>query len=431
MKTLYLIFILVLASGCSEDAKLSVLYGYGLKPKLPEPTESFIPTIQVASAVGWPEGKKPTPAPGIKIVRLADNLDHPRWLYVLPNNDLLVAETDAPPSQESGGIKNWLMGIYMQQAGSHKPSANRITLLRDADNDGIAEIKSTFLENLNSPFGIALINNELFIANADNIVRYPYEKGVLKITGQGTKLIDLPSGINHHWTKNIIASEDGKRVYVSVGSNSNIAENGMDKEVGRAAIWEVDIDTGKAKIFAQGLRNPNGMAWTDQGKTLWAVVNERDEMGHDLVPDYLTSVKKDGFYGWPYSYFGANVDIRVQPQRPDLVKKAIIADYALGSHTASLGLVITEKNGLPKQFQNGAFIGQHGSWNRIPFSGYKVIFVPFNNGSPSGMPIDILTGFLSDRDEAYGRPVGVTIDKRGTLFVADDVGNTVWGLTSN
>jgi glucose/arabinose dehydrogenase len=426
-----LILILISQSGCTEEAKLSVLDGSGLNPILPEPIESVIPTVLIAPAIGWPEGKMPSPPPGTKVTPFAKDLEHPRWLYVLPNNDVLVAESDAPEKESTWSPQTWLMGLFMKKAGSHRSSANRITLLRDTDNDGIADVRSPFLENLNSPFGMTLINNRLFVANADAIVHFPYTAGELKSSGQGVKLIDLPSGINHHWTKNIIASDDGKRLYASVGSNSNIGENGMEVEEGRAAIWEVDINSGKGMIFAQGLRNPNGMAWTDQGKVLWTVVNERDEIGSDLVPDYLTSVKKGGFYGWPYSYFGANVDSRVQPQRPELVSKSIKPDYALGPHTASLGLVISEKNALPAQFQNGAFVGQHGSWNRKPFSGYKVLFIPFKNNKPVGMPVDVLTGFLSYKNEAYGRPVGVVIDNKGKLLVADDVGNTVWSLSSN
>jgi glucose/arabinose dehydrogenase len=361
----------------------------------------------------------------------ARELVHPRWLYVLPNGDVLVAETNAPPKPEDGkGIKGWIMGIVMGRAGAGVPSANRISLLRDADGDGIAEMRTIFLQGLNSPFGMALIDDKLYVANADVIMRFPYREGATQISEAGTKVVDLPGGpINHHWTKNIIASQDGKKLYATVGSNSNVAENGMENEVHRAAILEVDLATSTSRVFAAGLRNPNGMDWQPQTGKLWTVVNERDEIGGDLVPDYLTSVRDGGFYGWPYSYYGQHVDERVKPQRPDLVAAAIAPDYALGPHTASLGLTFYDAKLLPAQYTNGAFVGQHGSWNRKPRSGYKVVFVPFDQGKPHGMPQDILTGFVNADGEALGRPVGVVVDKAGALLVADDVGNTIWRVT--
>jgi glucose/arabinose dehydrogenase len=328
------------------------------------------------------------------------------------------------------GIKGWFMKKAMKKAGSAVPSANRIRLLRDADDDGVAETKEVFLERLHSPFGMALVGDTLYVANCDAIMRYPYVNGATRITAPGEKFADLPGlPLNHHWTKNIIASPDGTKLYATVGSNSNVAEKGMEIETGRAAIWEFDLASGRGRLFATGLRNPNGMDWERQTGTLWTVVNERDELGNGLVPDYLTSVRDGGFYGWPYSYFGAHVDTRVKPQRPNLVAKALVPDYGLGSHTASLGLVFYHGRALPDRYRGGAFIGQHGSWNRSPPIGYKVVFVPFGSGRPNGPPEDILTGFLSNDGDALGRPVGVIVDQRGALLVADDVGNVVWRVS--
>jgi len=342
-------------------------------------------------------------------------------VYVLPNADVLVAETNAPPRPESEkGIRGRVMKLVMKRAGAAVPSVNRITLLRDADGDGVAETRSAFLEGLNSPFGMALVGDALYVANTDAIVRFDYQRGQTRISGPGTKLVDLPAGPrNHHWTKNLIASRDGKKLYATVGSNSNVAEHGMEEEAGRAAIWEVDIASGRHRVMATGLRNPNGLGWEPHSGVLWTVVNERDEIGSDLVPDYLTSVRDGAFYGWPYSYYGQHVDERVEPQRPDLVAQAVKPDYALGAHVAPLGLAFSK---------DGAFIGQHGSWNRRPPSGYNVVFVPFKDGEPSGLPVEVLWGFLSPEGEAYGRPVGVALDRRGALLVADDVGNAVWRL---
>jgi hypothetical protein len=365
------------------------------------------------------------------VTAFATQLDHPRWLYVLPNGDVLVAETNAPPKPEDGkGIKGRVMKAMQKRAGAGVPSANRITLLRDAQGDGVAETRTVFIKDLHSPFGMELVGNDFYVADSDAVLKFHYTPGATEIAEPGVKIVDLPAGpLNHHWTKNLIASPDGSRLYVTVGSNSNAAENGIDKEQGRAAIWEVDTKTGQHREFATGLRNPNGLAWEPQTGALWTVVNERDELGSDLVPDYLTSVVDGAFYGWPYSYYGQHVDDRVKPQRPDLVATARKPDYALGPHTASLGLVYNESQALPAPFGAGMFIGQHGSWNRKPLSGYKVVFVPFSNGRPSGNAVDVLTGFVNDEGHAYGRPVGVEIDKHGALLVADDVGNTVWRVS--
>jgi glucose/arabinose dehydrogenase len=419
---------------CAESAKLPFSAGVGAEPALPQPNKTLIPTVDIAPAKGWPAGMTPVAASGLKVVAFANGLDHPRWLYVLPNGDVLVAETNRPPVPEGsnrGGLRKWLMKRVMARAGAAVPSANRITLLRDADGDGVAETRSAFLQELNSPFGMALVDNDLFVANADAIVRFPYTAGADALDSRaGVKVVDLPAGINHHWTKNLLASRDGTRLYATVGSNSNIGENGMAAEKGRAAIWEVDPKTGTKRLFASGLRNPNGLAWEPRTGALWTVVNERDELGSDLVPDYLTSVVDGGFYGWPYSYWGQHVDARVQPPRPDLVATAIKPDYAIGTHVAPLGLTTSEGAALPPRYASGMIIGQHGSWNRRPFSGYSVVFVPFRDGKPSGLPSDILTGFVNANGEAYGRPVGVAIDKRGALLVADDVGNTIWAVSS-
>ena len=406
--------------------------GFGPNPDLPKPSKQLIPTVQVAPVERWAGDAKPTVPAGFAIHALARDLDHPRWMHVLPNGDVLVAETNAPPKPEdSKGIKGKIMQMTMKKAGAGTPTANRITLLRGIDANGLAQTRTVFMQGLNSPFGMALVGKDLYIANADALVRVPYEEGQSEITAKPVKVMDLPGGpINHHWTKNVVASPDGKFLYVSVGSNSNVAENGMGAEEGRAAIWQYEIATGKPRIFASGLRNPNGMAWQPTSKALWTTVNERDEIGDELVPDYMTSVKDGGFYGWPYSYYGQHVDQRVKPPRPELVAKAIAPDYALGAHTASLGLAFYDGKLFPASYQGGAFIGQHGSWNRKPFSGYKVIFVPFADGKPSGPPQDFVSGFLDRKGNARGRPVGVALDKEGALLVADDVGNVIWRVTT-
>lgn len=421
----------VVLGACTNASTFSENNGVGSRPLLPEPDRSLIPTVNVVEAVGWSEGELPTPAAGTAVTPFAKGLDHPRWLHVLPNGDVLVAETNAPPRPDDGkGIKGWFFKRYQKKAGGAVPSANRISLLRDADGDGTAETRTALLTNLNSPFGMALVGDTLYIANSDAIVKVAYKAGITEMRDTPQKVADLPGGtLNHHWTKGLIASPDGRKLYAAVGSNSNVAEHGMDQEEGRAAIWEIDVQTGASRVFATGLRNPVGMAWEPVTGALWTSVNERDELGNDLVPDYITSVRDGGFYGWPYSYYGQHVDDRVEPRRPDLVAKAIAPDYALGSHTASLGLAHSGANDLPPAFKEGMFVGQHGSWNRKPRSGYKVIFVPFVNGQPSGLPVDVLTGFVRDDGEAMGRPVGVAIDKRGGLLVADDVGNTIWRVT--
>ncbi len=423
---------LVTLTACSHEANLEVSEGTGPNPKLPPPESSLIPTVNIAPATGWANGAQPVAAEKTVVNRFAEQLDHPRWLYVLPNGDVLVAETNAPPKPEDGkGIKGWIMKKVMKKAGAGVKSANRITLLRDTDGDGHADKRVAFLEGMHSPFGMVLVEGYLYVANTDAVVRYPYHEGDTQITSSAETVLALPAGpINHHWTKNIIASRDQRKLYVTVGSNSNVAENGIDKEQGRAAIWELDLASAKHRIFASGLRNPNGMAWEPDSGMLWTVVNERDELGSDLVPDYMTSVEDGGFYGWPFSYYGTHVDARVKPQRPDLVAGAIVPDYALGPHTACLGLVQSRGTSLPEQFNNGMFIGQHGSWNREPHSGYKVIFVPFSKGKPSGPPLDVLSGFLSADNKAQGRPVGVALAKGGALLVADDVGNIIWRVSA-
>jgi glucose/arabinose dehydrogenase len=417
-------------SGCGESAQLTLAEGMGPQPVLPPPNPSLIPTIDVAPATGWSNGGGPTAADGLTVEAFARDLDHPRWLYVLPNGDVLVAETNAPERPEDRkGIKGAIMGIAMKKAGSATPSANRITLLRDSDGDGEPELRTTFIEGLTSPFGMALVGDVFYVANTDSLVRFPYRSGATTVSTPGERVVELPGGeINHHWTKNVVANRDGTRLYVTVGSNSNVGERGLAVEQQRAAILEIDPATGRTAVYASGLRNPNGLAWEPSTGTLWTVVNERDEIGSDLVPDYLTSVVRGGFYGWPYSYFGAHVDERVEPPNPDLVAAARVPDYALGPHTASLGLVFYSGDALA-EYRGGAFIAQHGSWNRRPPSGYRVIFVPFGGGRPQGMARDVLTGFLTDDGDARGRPVGLAVDSTGALLVADDVGNTVWRVT--
>ena len=420
-------------AGCNDPQDTRTAeQSYGASPTLPAPQSSLIPTINVATATSWPAGGKPVAASGMAVNAFASGLAHPRTVYVLPNADVLVAESNAPPKPDDGkGIRGWAQKLVQKQAGAVTPSANRIVLLRDADGDGIAETRSVFISGLHSPFGMVLVGHDFYVADTDAIMKFPYREGDTKIDAPGVKLADLPAGrINHHWTKDLTASPDGAKLYATVGSNSNVGENGIEAETNRAGVLEIDRASGQSRVFASGLRNPNGPSWQPQSGELWVTVNERDELGDDLVPDYMTSVKDGAFYGWPYSYYGQNVDVRMQPQRPDLVAKAIAPDYALGAHTASLGLTFNTGTQFPQEMQGGAFIGQHGSWNRKPRSGYKVIFVPFKDGKPSGKPQDVLTGFLNDKGEAQGRPVGVRIDSKGALLVADDVGNTVWRVTA-
>ncbi|WP_368566260.1 sorbosone dehydrogenase family protein [Pseudoxanthomonas sp. UTMC 1351] len=414
--------------GCAQHP--GAVVETGPQPVLPAPDKQQIPTVNIAPAVGWPQRAAPAPASGLAVAPFAKDLDHPRWLYVLPNGDVLVAETNAPPKPAEKGLRAWFMKRAMKKAGAGVPSANRITLLRDADGDGVAETRSVFLQNLFSPFGMALIGDQLYVANADAVVRFPYRQGDRSISAAPVKVADLPGGpINHHWTKSLVASADGKRLYVGVGSNSNVGENGMENEVDRAAVLEIDVATGHRRVFASGLRNPVGLAWEPKTGALFAVVNERDEIGDYLVPDYLTSVREGAFYGWPYSYYGKNADERVKPPHPDLVARAVVPDYALGAHVAALGLEFYTGHLLPEKHRGGAFIGLHGSWNRSEPAGYKVVFVPFVDGRPQGEIQDVLTGFLDDKGNARGRPVGVVTDKAGALLVADDVGNIVWRVT--
>jgi glucose/arabinose dehydrogenase len=407
--------------------------GYGPNPALPKPNRTLLPTVKVSDVVGWPAGVTPRAPAGFRVQPFATGLDHPRWLLVLPNGDVLVAESNKPPGNDKPkGIKGFFETMLMKKAGAGVPSADRVTLLRDADHDGVAELKTPFLTNLYSPFGMALVGGTLYVANADAIVAFPYTDGQTRITAAPRKVTDLPGGpINHHWTKNILASQDGTKLFATVGSNSNVGENGIDAETDRAAILEVDLATGTRRVFASGLRNPNGLGWNPANGELWTAVNERDELGNDLVPDYMTAVREGGFYGWPYSYYGRHVDKRVKDQdrRPDLVERAIVPDYALGAHTASLGLTFYEGTSFPTRYRGGVFVGQHGSWNRKPQSGYKVVFVPFSGGKPAGGVEDFLTEFLDANGKAQGRPVGVTVDMSGALLVADDVGNAVWRVS--
>jgi glucose/arabinose dehydrogenase len=422
-----------LACACADTAQLPETATVGPNPTLPAPTTSLVPTVKVAPAKGWSGNAHPIPAAGLAVNAFASGFAHPRWVYVLPNGDILVAETASPPKPEDGGggLKATFMKFFMKKAGSAVPSANRITLLRDTDGDGVAELKTPFIENLRSPFGMALVGDQLYVANADSVVRYPYRAGETRISAAPTKVADLPAGRNHHWTKSLVASRDGSKLYVGVGSNSNVAEHGMGEEENRAAIAEIDARTGVSRTFASGLRNPVGIAWEPTSWRLWAVVNERDELGSDLVPDYLTSITEGAFYGWPWSYYGQKVDDRVKPPRPEMVARAVKPDYALGNHVAPLGLTFADGAALGPRFAGGAFVGEHGSWNRSPRSGYKVVFVRFENGRPVGVPVDVLTGFLNAEEEAQGRPVGVAIDKRGGLLVADDVGNVIWRVSAN
>lgn len=425
-------------AGCGDSSKLPEQASTGPTPTIPAPNQTVIPTVDIAPAKGWSGGAQPKAAANLTVSAFATGLDHPRWLYVLPNGDVLAAESNAPANRpdDSKGVKGWIYRTVQGWAGAGVRSPDRIMLLRDKNGDGIAETHTVFLKNLHSPFGMALIGDDLYVANTDAVMRFKYQDGATEITTPGTKVADLPAGpINHHWTKNIIASKDGSKLYATVGSNSNAAENGLEAEKRRADILEIDLKSEQSRVFAAGMRNPNGMGWEPQTGTLWTVVNERDELGSDLVPDYLTSVKEGAFYGWPFSYWGQHVDNRVKPQNPALVAKAILPDYALGNHVAPLGMTFAKDTAgreakLGERFANGAFIGEHGSWNRKPLSGYKVVFVPFSDGKPSSnTPIDVLTGFVGDDGKAYGRPVGVAIARDGALLVADDVGNTIWRVT--
>lgn len=422
---------LVAALGaCSEKASFEPAQQSGSDPTLPSAQRFLVPPMQVPDRAGWKNGQMPTVAPGLKIEEIAKDLIHPRQLDVLPNGDVLVVEANSPGAEPVTTPKQLIAGMVKNRSGKGAKGGNRITLLRKTGSG--AWEQHVFIEHLNSPFGVQLIGDTLYVANTDGIVKFPYVTGETQITAAPVAFADLPDTINHHWTKPLLASADGKHLYVGVGSNSNITENGLDVEYRRADILEVDVATGASRIYAAGLRNPTGLQWEPQTGKLWAIANERDEIGADLVPDYLTSVQDGGFYGWPYSYYGQHVDTRVKPQRPDLVAKAIKPDYAIGSHVAPLGLLITASNALPAQYHYGAFISEHGSWDRSPLSGYEVAFVAFQNGKPVGKPEPLVSGFYSkDESQLYGAPVGVVLDKDGALLVADDVGNAVWRVTAN
>lgn len=416
-----------------QTAALSVEAVTGTAPTLSKQSLEQIPTIAIADPIGWKPGELPTPAQGLKVQAFAAGLDHPRWMTLLPNGDVLVAEANRPPSPP-GGFTQRVMGFLMSRAGAGGPSANRISLLRDANGDGVAEQRFTLLEGLNSPFGMALVGDTLYVGNTDAVMAFPYKLGETKITAKGRKIADLPHDApNNHWTRNVVANADGSRLYVTVGSNSNIGENGLETEKNRAAILEIYPKNGYKRVFASGLRNPNGLAWEPTTGTLWTTVNERDMMGGDVPPDYLAQVNEGDFFGWPWGYWGGYPDKRVEPERPDLMEYMRRPDYALGPHTASLGLAFAKGAALGTRFASGAFIGQHGSWNRKPLSGYKVIYVPFGpNGYPEkqAKPVDVLTGFLTADGKARGRPVGTILDATGALLVADDVGNVIWRVSA-
>jgi glucose/arabinose dehydrogenase len=416
-------------AACQPKATTDGSEGYGPDPKMPEAKTTPLPTVNARQAIGWAAGAAPTPAAGLKVARFAEGLNHPRWLYRLPNGDVLVSESNSPP-REGKGIEAMVAKNMMKKAGAGVPSPNRIILLRDADGDGVAEMKTTLIEGLNSPSGMVLVGDQLFVANTDSVVVFPYAEGATKIEGTGRKIADLPAtGSNGHWARNIIASPDGTKLYVAVGSSSNIADEGLEVEKDRAAIHQMNLDGSGHRIFASGLRNANGLEFEPVTGLLWAAVNERDMLGPDTPPDYMTAVRDGGFYGWPWSYWGQNVDSRVEPANPEMVAKALKPSYGLGAHTASLGLHFYGGGLLPETWRGGAFIAQHGSWNRDPPSGYRVIYVPFVAGNPSGQPVEVLGGFLNAKNEAQGRPVAIIEDKAGALLVSDDVGNVIWRVT--
>jgi glucose/arabinose dehydrogenase len=433
MKKILSIFLLSILFSC-QTTPISDLSTerMGRNPRLPEPSSSIIPTVNIAKASYWPEGVMPHVKDGLSINLYSKALIHPRWLYVLPNGDILVAQSNKQSPKKTQGLKDLVAGYIMKRAGAGVDSPDKITLLRDNNDDGKAELANDFLTGLHSPFGMTLIGNDLYVANTDAVMRFHYEPGTLFVDTKKyppEKIVDLPEGdINYHWTKNIIASLDGTKLYVTVGSNSNIGENGLQQEQDRAAILEIDLKTKQKKLYASGLRNPNGLAWQPETNQLWTVVNERDELGNDLVPDYLTSVHDGDFFGWPYVYYKNNKDPRVKEEMPrDLKPRS--PDYALGAHVAALGLVFSNTSQFKSPFNNGVFVSEHGSWNRKPRSGYKVVFISFKNHEPEGLPIDIVTDFVVE-DEAYGRPVGLAIDHKGNLLIADDVGNRIWRIST-
>ncbi|SAL78315.1 PQQ-dependent sugar dehydrogenase [Caballeronia telluris] len=420
-----------LLSGCNEHAQYDAAHQAGSNPPIPQARNFLAPPMQVPKHVGWRNGATPKVPDGLKIESIASGLVHPRQVYTLPNGDVLVAESNSPNEEAVTTPKQLIAGLIESKSGKKAKGANRITLLRKPASGSGEWEKHVFIDNLHSPFGMQLIGDTLYVADTDAILKFPYKTGETSIVERGVELADLPNTVNHHWTKSLLASPDGKKLYVGVGSNSNVGENGLEVEYRRADVLEVDTATGASRVYAAGIRNPTGLQWEPKTEQLWAIANERDEIGADLVPDYLTSVKENAFYGWPYSYYGQHVDPRAQPQRPDLVAKAIPPDFAIGSHVAPLGLVFYTGNNLPPQYRGGAFIGEHGSWDRSPLSGYVVSYVAFENGKPVGAPKDIVTGFTSqDQKELYGAPVGVAQDRNGGLLIADDVGNMVWRIVS-
>jgi glucose/arabinose dehydrogenase len=417
-------------AACSHRDTANTQAQVGPNPPLPEPKQYLLPPMDVAAHTHWGQGETPKAAPGLRVAAYATGFEHPRQLYVLPNGDVLVVEASGPPAPVFRP-KDIVMRLIQAHGGSTAKGANRITLLRDTNGDGVPDVRTVFLDHLTSPFGVALVGHDLYVANTDALLRFPYQDGQTQITAKPVKVIDLPGGpIDHHWTKSLVASPDGSKLYVGIGSNSNITENGMQAELGRADVWEVDRATGAYRPFATGTRNPTGLQFEPVTHRLWACVNERDELGPDLVPDYVTSLQDGGFYGWPYSYWGRHIDPRVKPQRPDLVARAIVPDYALSSHVAPLGLVFYQGTGLPARYNGGLFVGEHGSWDRNPLNGYKIVWIPFQNGRPAGKAQDVVTGFVGSDGKARGRPVGVAVDKAGALLIADDLGDTVWRVSA-
>ncbi|WP_027779067.1 PQQ-dependent sugar dehydrogenase [Paraburkholderia caledonica] len=425
-----IVAISALMSGCNEHAQYDASHQAGANPPMPEARNFFAPPMQVPRYVGWQNGATPKVADGLKIEKIASGLEHPRQVYTLPNGDILVAESNSPNEEAVTTPKQVIAGLIESKSGKKAKGANRITLLRKPANSSGEWERHVFIDNLHSPFGMQLVGDTLYVADTDAILKFPYKAGATGISERGVELADLPNTVNHHWTKSLLASRDGKKLYVGVGSNSNVGENGLEVEYRRADVLEVDTATGASRIYAAGIRNPTGLQWEPKTGQLWAIANERDEIGADLVPDYLTSVKENAFYGWPYSYYGQHVDPRAQPQRPDLVAKAIAPDFAIGSHVAPLGLTFYTGNNLPARYRGGAFIGEHGSWDRSPLSGYVVSYVAFENGKPVSAPKDVVTGFTSaDQKQLYGAPVGVAQDRDGGLLIADDVGNAIWRVT--
>lgn len=427
--------LIIALTGCSDDNdNFDITSQIGPDPVLPQPSQSLVPDLKVAPVVGWNDNETPDVIEGFTITAYARDLANPRTVHTLPNGDVLVVQSKAPPGKPverpKDVIRGFIMSIASGGGGGGKPT-NLITLLRDTDRDGTVDERHDILKDLNSPFGLAFVDDTLYVAAADAVLAYDYQLGQNEITTPPQVLTPLPGGpINHHWTKDLALSPDGRFLYASVGSNSNAGERGLEAEKGRAAIWQIDRETGASRVYASGLRNPNGLAFNPESGALWTVVNERDELGPNLVPDYMTSVQDRGFYGWPWSYYGQHVDPRLHPPRPDMVEQAIKPDYALSSHVAALGLAFSMGTAMPQDFANGAFVGNRGSWNRDQFNGYKVLYVPFENGRPTGEPRDVVTGFLNAEEEARGRPVGVGFDGTGALLIADDAGNTVWRVAA-